>query len=42
LGRAEVIARHTNLDLVLIWIPPLGARKFVQPITTPKEGQTIF
>src|SRR4029077_14341335 len=40
---AEVIARHTNLDLVLIWIPRhSGAAEFVQPIATPKEGQTIF
>jgi len=40
---AEVIARHTNLDLVLIWIPRhSGAAEFVQPIAAPKEGQTIF
>jgi S1-C subfamily serine protease len=40
---AEVIARHTNLDLVLIWIPRhSGTADFVQPIATPKEGQTIF
>jgi len=38
-----VIARHTNLDLVLIWIPRhSGASEFVQPVATPKEGQTIF
>jgi S1-C subfamily serine protease len=40
---AEVIAKHSNLDLVLIWIPRhSGFGEFVQPITTPKEGQTIF
>jgi S1-C subfamily serine protease len=40
---AEVIARHSNLDLVLVWIPRhSGFGEFVQPIATPKEGQTIF
>jgi S1-C subfamily serine protease len=40
---AEVIAKHSNLDLVLIWIPRhSGFGEFVQPIAIPKEGQTIF
>ena len=40
---AEVVAKHTNLDLVLVWIPRhSGFAEFVQPIATPKEGQTIF
>jgi len=40
---AEVIARHTNLDLVLVWIPRhSGHADFVQPIARPKEGETIF
>lgn len=40
---AEVIARHTNLDLVLIWMPRhSGHADFVQPIAVAKEGQTIY
>jgi Trypsin-like peptidase domain len=40
---AEVVARHTNLDLVLLWIPRhSGNGDFVQPIVTPKEGENIF
>jgi S1-C subfamily serine protease len=40
---AEVIARHTNLDLVLLWIPRhSGNGEFAQPIATPKEGENIF
>jgi S1-C subfamily serine protease len=40
---AEVVARHTNLDIVLVWMPRhSGTAEFVQPIATPKEGQTIY
>jgi S1-C subfamily serine protease len=40
---AEVVARHTNLDLVLIWIPRhSGHAEFVQPIAVAKEGETIY
>jgi S1-C subfamily serine protease len=40
---AEVVARHTNLDLVLVWMPRhSGSGEFVQPIATAKEGETIF
>jgi len=40
---AEVVARHTNLDLVLVWIPRhSGHADFVQPIAQPKEGETIY
>jgi len=40
---AEVVARHTSLDLVLVWIPRhSGSAEFVQPIATAREGQTIF
>jgi len=40
---AEVIARHTNLDLVLIWMPRHSGRAdFLQPIAEPREGQTIY
>ncbi len=43
LSDAEVIARHSNLDLVLVWIPRhSGSADFVQPIATAKEGQAIF
>jgi S1-C subfamily serine protease len=40
---AEVVARHTNLDLVLVWIPRhSGSSDFAQPIAPPKEGEAIF
>jgi S1-C subfamily serine protease len=40
---AEVVARHTNLDLVLVWVPRhSGNGEFTQPIATPKEGESIF
>jgi S1-C subfamily serine protease len=40
---AEVVARHTNLDLVLMWIPRhSGHADFVQPIAPAKEGETIY
>ena len=40
---AEVIARHTNLDLVLIWIPRhSGAAEFVQPIAAPKKDRQFL
>jgi S1-C subfamily serine protease len=40
---AEVIARHTDLDLVLIWMPRhSGHADFLQPIAEPREGQTIY
>jgi len=40
---AEVIARHTSLDLVLIWMPRhSGHANFLQPIAEPREGQTIY
>jgi len=40
---AEVVARHTNLDLVLMWIPRhSGHADFVQPIAQPREGETIY
>jgi len=39
----DVIARHTHLDLVLVWIPRhSGSADFTQPIAVPKEGQPIF
>ena len=40
---AEVVARHTNLDLVLLWIPRhSGSADFTQPIAMPKEGESIY
>lgn len=40
---AEVVARHTSLDLVLLWLPRhSGSADFMQPIATPKEGESIF
>lgn len=40
---AEVVARHTSLDLALLWLPRhSGNGEFAQPIASPKEGQTIF
>ena len=40
---AEVVARHTNLDLVLVWVPRhSGNGEFAQPIATAKEGESIF
>ena len=40
---ADVIARHTSLDLVLVWLPRhSGQADFVQPISTAKEGESII
>jgi S1-C subfamily serine protease len=40
---AEVIARHTNLDLVLVWMPRhSGGAEFTQPIANAREGESIF
>jgi S1-C subfamily serine protease len=40
---ADVIARHKNLDLALIWLPRhSGDSQFVQPIAEPKDGENIF
>jgi len=45
-GTADVIARHRNLDLLLLWVPrEKGSASFVQPVTkasSPSEGQDIF
>jgi len=40
---ADVIARHQNLDLALVWLPRhSGQGEFVQPVTEAKEGESIF
>lgn len=39
----DVIARHSRLDLVLIWLPRhSGQADFVQPVTRAREGENIF
>jgi S1-C subfamily serine protease len=40
---ADVIARHSNLDLVLLWLPRhSGQATFVQPIAKAQEGESIL
>ncbi len=40
---ADVIARHENLDLVLVWLPRhSGLGEFVQPISKAQEGENIL
>jgi S1-C subfamily serine protease len=40
---ADVIARHQNLDLALVWLPRhSGLGEFVQPVAEAKEGEGIF
>jgi S1-C subfamily serine protease len=40
---ADVIARHTTLDLVLLWLPRhSGQATFTQPIAQAQEGQNIW
>jgi len=40
---ADVIARHQDLDLALVWLPRhSGNGEFVQPVAEPKEGENIF
>jgi len=40
---ADVIARHTSLDLVLLWMPRhSGKMEFTQPIANAKQGESIF
>jgi S1-C subfamily serine protease len=40
---ADVIAKHSTLDLALIWLPRhFGKTQFVQPIAEPKEGENIY
>jgi S1-C subfamily serine protease len=45
-GMAEVVARHRNLDLLLLWVPrEKGSATFVQPVvkaTPPSEGENVF
>jgi len=43
---ADVVARHRNLDLLLLWVPRgTGHGTFLQPIaktSSPAEGETVF
>ncbi|HVO58673.1 MAG TPA: serine protease [Dongiaceae bacterium] len=40
---AEVVGRHKDLDLALVWVPRhTGSTEFTQPIAAPHEGQTIY
>lgn len=40
---ADVIGRHQNLDLALVWLPRhSGLGEFVQPVAEAKEGEGIF
>jgi S1-C subfamily serine protease len=45
-GGADVVARHRNLDLVLLWVPrESGIAKFAQPLAKrdePQEGENVF
>jgi S1-C subfamily serine protease len=45
-GMADVVARHRNLDLLLLWVPrERGSATFVQPVTKsmpPSDGENIF
>ena len=45
-GTADVVARHRNLDLLLLWVPrEKGNSTFVQPVlkaTPPTEGENVF
>lgn len=45
-GSAEVIGRHKNLDMALLWVPrDSGQASFAEPIATPTEvaeGEPIF
>jgi len=43
---ADIVARHRNLDLLLLWVPrAAGHGTFLQPIAkaaSPAEGETVF
>ena len=42
-SEADVIARHDNLDLVLLWVPRhSGHASFTQPIAHGQDGEPIF
>jgi S1-C subfamily serine protease len=45
-GTADVVARHKNLDLLLLWMPrEKGSATFVQPVakaSPPSEGENVF
>lgn len=40
---ADVVARHRDLDLAMVWIPRhSGSATFLQPIAPPRDGEEIF
>ncbi len=40
---ADIIAVHQRLDLALLWMPRRsGTGDFVQPVSSPKDGEPIF
>jgi S1-C subfamily serine protease len=40
---ADVIGRHVNLDLALVWLPRHSGRgDFLQPVVDAKEGENVF
>lgn len=42
-SQADVIARHKELDLVLLWIPRhSGSAGFTQPVAKGEDGEPIF
>ena len=42
-GMAEVAGYHLQRDLALIWMPRhSGTAQFVQPLASPKDGESIF
>jgi S1-C subfamily serine protease len=42
-AKADIVAVHKELDLALLWMPRRsGQAEFVQPISSPKDGEPIF
>jgi S1-C subfamily serine protease len=42
-SQADVIARHKDLDLMLLWIPRhSGSARFTQPIAQGQDGEPIY
>lgn len=40
---ADIVAIHQQLDLALLWLPRRsGKAAFVQPLSSPKDGESIF
>ena len=40
---ADIVGTHKQLDLALLWMPRRsGGAEFVQPLSSPKDGESIF